>query len=128
MILWIILTLLLLFIEKWIIFSSMMNGLWISTDEFNKRSELSNMAIMVEGDVFHKHLLIAMYKDGANIFSNMYNLYIMPSIDPRCKTMKTIVYGDAEDIMRKTMMLEITTENVMIMQWGDTIYFEGLKM
>lgn len=123
----IILIIILLIVQKYLFYSCLINGLWIGTDEFNEQSELTNMIVLIEGNCIKKRMFISMFSNGENIFSNIYDLYISPTIDIRSCKSKTICYTNC-DIMKKIMMLEISTEGILTLQWGKTVYFEGIKM
>ncbi len=104
----------------------MTNGTWMSTEEFNKRSELSNMFLIISGGYIKKRMYVVMVTGDSVNHNEAYSVYILPSIDPRISINKSICYSDAE-FMNKWMFITVSTEGILTLAWNDTIYFEGIK-
>jgi len=113
------------------IYGGMVDGIWISTDEFNKSSEISGMILKIDEnqDDPGKNFNINIY--GSNnqlIHTGTYPVTISTDYaitDP--DKLEVNVSGDIP-IMDDNMSMTVTNSGSMVLLKNDNIYFEGIRI
>lgn len=108
-----------------------LEGVWLSSEEFNKKAEIDNMVLYIGPPSEIRNIYLIMYKDDIVIDKKMkikisldYNFYLTTKFDGKIK----LIDEDITDIMpdKQNCIIDIINGS-MIWKKNDTTYGEFLK-
>lgn len=125
-------------VQKQCIYSHQLNGIWISTEEFNTQAVISNMIITIDGSTFSKTFFISMFDTNkVPIFSKEYKISLFPSFDKDIfsanKTTMLVngnidIFKDSKRKKSSTLHLTITSSGFLELSSSSKSFFRGIKV
>ena len=112
---------------KNVIYSGIINGLWLSTEEFNNKSDISSMILLIDDDESGKSVDILIYKGPDLIHSKQYHITL--GTDYNIFNTKNYSCNVSSDIsiMDEDMNIDISNTGLLVLLKNDKIYFEGIR-
>lgn len=106
------------------IYSGMIDGMWISTNEFNSQSDISSMILMITDQ---SSLEIYIFQDDEVTHNSTHDISIGIDYNLFKPGMFSASMDADIDIMSPDLVMTITSDCMMTLTHDDTVYFEGVR-